>query len=208
MNSPTPSRIVGVVALSLVVLAGCSTGPKLEAQWIDPAINAQSRMLQGQRVLIACDAYDAALRQICQDQVARGVLARGATPVTVPPGTALIQDRDLDVQLVPTAQSMGARAVLTVTMTPATASAGSGLSVGIGGFSFGGGGGAGVGLSAPIGGGQVTTGFAASGRLTDVRDGRLVWAATHVASPSANLETQFSGLIQAVLESAQEAGVF
>ncbi|MGJ7546794.1 hypothetical protein [Variovorax sp. LT1R16] len=208
MKNPPPSRILGGVALSLAVLVGCSAGPKLEAQWTNPAFNAQSRMLQDQRVLIACDAYDAAVRQICQDQLARGVLARGATPVTVPPGTPLAQDRELDAQLVPTAQSMGARAVLTVTLNPATASAGSGLSVGIGGFSFGRGGGAGVGLSAPIGGGQVATGFAASGRLTDVRDGQLIWAATHVASPSANLETQFSGLVQAVLESAQEAGMF
>lgn len=118
-------------------------------------------MLQGQRVLIGCDSYDAAVRQICQDQLARGVLARGAMPVTVPPCTPFAQDRELDAQLVPTAQSMGARAALTVTLKPATASAGSGLSVGIDGFSFRPGGGAGVGPSAPIGGGQVTTGFAA-----------------------------------------------
>lgn len=208
MNRLAPSRIIGVVTLSLVALVGCSTGPRLEAQWSDPAFNAQSRLLQGQRVLIACDAYDAAVRQICQDQLARGVLARGATPVTVPPGTPLVQDRELDAQLVPTAQSMGARAVLTVTMNPATASAGSGLSVGIGGFSFGRGGGAGVGLSAPIGGSEVNTGYAASGRLTDARDGRLVWAATQVANPSSNLETQFAGLTQALLDSAQGAGMF
>lgn len=208
MHRLAPFRILGAVALVTFAATGCTTGPKLEAQWADPAFNAQSRLLQGQRVLIACDAYDTTVRQICQDRLARGVLAKGATPVLVPAGTPLVQDRELDAQLIPTAQALGARAVLTVTMTPATASAGSGLSVGIGGFSFGRGGGAGIGLSAPIGGGEVNTGYAASGRLTDLKAGRLVWAATHVASPSGNLETQFSELTQALLDSAQGAGMF
>lgn len=165
-------------------------------------------MLQGQRVLIACDAYDTAIRQICQDQLARGVLARGATPVNVPVGTIVVQDRELDAQLVPTAKALGARAVLTVTLNPATSSAGSGLTLGIGGFSFGRGGGGGVGLSAPIGGGSTSTGYAASGRLTNSQDGRLVWAASQVASPSADLESQFLSLSEALLDSATLAGLF
>lgn len=208
MNPTTAPRTLGALVVSLLTLVGCATGPRLDAQWVDPAFDAQSHMLQGQRVLIACDAYDAAVRQICQDQLARGVRAKGALPVSVPPGTVLLQDRELDAQLVPTAQSLGARALLTVTVNPATTRAGSGLSIGLGGFSFGRGGGAGVGLSAPIGGAETDTGFAASGRVTDAREGRLVWAATHVANASSDLEAQFSGLTQALLDSAQASGVF
>lgn len=208
MNDRKLRRSVVSLALIALALTGCSTGPTLETQWIDPSYDTQSRMLQGQKVLIACEAYDTSVRQICQDQLARGLLTRGATPVNLPGGTVILQDRELDAQLLPTARALGARAVFTVTLNPATTSDGSGVSLGIGGFSFGSSGGAGVGLSAPLGGGAVRTGFAANGRLTDARDGRLVWTATHVAHPSSDLEAQFFSLSQALLNSARGAGVF
>ncbi|MEJ8857593.1 hypothetical protein WKW79_23680 [Variovorax robiniae] len=196
------------LALALAALAGCSSAPQRQAQWIDPSIGTQSRLLQGEKILIACDAFDAAVLRICQDQLYREVLAKGATPVTVPPGTVLLNDRELDGQLVASAQALGARAVLTMTLTPATSSGGSGVSLGIGGFSFGGSGGGGVGLSVPVGGGGWSTGFAASGRVTDVRSNRLVWTATLVAAPSSDLNAQFGALSRSMLETAQSAGLF
>jgi hypothetical protein len=80
--------------------------------------------------------------------------------------------------------------------------------LGIGAFSFGGGGGGGVGLGIPIGGGRPDTGFAANGRVTDVRGQRLVWTATVVAAPSADLGSQVDSLSRSLLDSAQGAGLF
>jgi len=199
---------IGAVLLAALGVAACTSPPQREAQWIDPAIGMQSRLLRGEKVLVACDAYDAALRQICQEQLAREVEAHGVSVVTVPPGTVLLNDRELDGQLVATAASLEAKAVFTMTLTPATASAGSGASLGLGGFSFGGGGGAGVGLSVPLGGSATTTGFAANGRVTAVESGRLVWTATSVASPTADLNGQMLLLSRSLLDSARGAGLF
>ena len=201
-------RFTCALAIALSVLAGCSSAPQQAAQWVDPSIGTQSRMLQGEKVLIACDAYDVAMQRICQDQLYREVLAKGATPVTVPAGTVLVNDRELDGQLMASAQALGARAVFTMTLTPATTNAGPGVSLGIGGFSFGRGGGGGVGLSVPIGGQHSDTGFAANGRVTDVGSNRLVWTATLVAAPSADLGAQFAVLSRSMLDSAQSAGLF
>lgn len=207
-TKPFLLRRAATVALALSVVAGCTSAPQKEAQWIDPAIGAQSRMLQGAKVLVVCDAYDVAVRRICQDQLLREVAAKGASPLTLPAGTVLLNDRELDGQLVESASALGATAIFTMTLTPATTNAGSGVTLGIGGFSFGRGGGGGVGLSAPIGGGGDSTGFAASGRVTDVRDHRMVWAATLVALPSADLNAQFRDLSRAMLDNAQSAGLF
>ncbi|MEJ8852292.1 hypothetical protein [Variovorax rhizosphaerae] len=208
MKHPLVRRPFIALVVALSALAGCSSAPQREAQWIDPAIGTQSRLLKGETVLIACDAYDVAVLRICQDQLYREVLAKGAKPVTVPAGTVLLKDRELDGQLVASAQALGARAVLTMTLTPATSSGGSGVSLGIGGFSFGGSGGAGVGLGIPIGVGNPTTGFAANGRVTDVRTNRMVWTATLVAAPSADLNAQFGNLSRSMLDTAQSAGLF
>jgi len=203
--SSRPGVCLAFLALALVA---CSSTPQREAQWIDPAIGRQSGFLRGEKVLVACDAYDTALRQICQEQLYREVEANGATPVTVPAGTVLLNDRELDGQLVGTAASLAAKAVFTMTLTPATSSAGSGVSLGLGGFSFGGGGGAGVGLSVPLGSGSGATGFAANGRVTDVSSKRLIWTATSVAAPSADLSAQFASLSRSMLDTARASGLF
>ena len=208
MKTSFVRRPAVVLLIVLSALAGCSSAPQREAQWIDPTVGAQSRFLRGEKTLIACNAYDVAVLRICQDQLYREVLAKGATPVTVPAGTVLLNDRDLDGQLVASAQALGAKAVFTMTLTPATTSAGSGVSLGIGGFSFGRGGGGGVGLSVPVGGGRWATGFAANGRVTDVRNNRLVWTTTLVAAPSDDLDAQLSVLARSMLDSAQNAGLF
>ncbi len=197
-----------LAVLAVLSLAGCGSAPHSEVQWIDPGLGTQSRYLRGEKILIACDTYDAVLRQFCQERLLREVQAKGANPVTVPAGTALLNDREFDGQLIASATALGAKAIFTMTLTPATSSAGSGASLGLGGFSFGRGRSAGIGLSVPIGGLRSSTGFAANGRVTDVRSSRLVWTATLVAAPSADLDSQFGSLSRSMLDSAQGAGLF
>ncbi|MEJ8859757.1 hypothetical protein WKW79_34745 [Variovorax robiniae] len=208
MNPAARFRSLTLSACVLLSLAGCASAPQREAQWTDPALGGQSRFLRGEKVLIACDAFDVAVRRTCEDQLFREVQAKGATPVQVPANTVLLNDRELDGQLVASARSLGAKAVFTMTLTPATSSAGSGVSLGLGGFSFGGSGGAGVGLSVPVGGGGWATGFAANGRVTDASSSRLLWTATLVAAPSRDLNAQFADLSRAMLDAAQGAGLF
>jgi hypothetical protein len=84
-----------------------------------------------------------------------------------------------------------------------------GITLGIGGFGFGSGGvSGGVGVSAPIGGGGVSTGYASNTRLTDATSGRLMWTARATAPPSKDLNTQLSELTRAVFGAADKAQVF
>ena len=199
---------VATTLVSVGLLAACASTPQLDAQWTDPSLGAHSSLLRGAKVLVACDAFDVAVRQVCQDQLASEVVARGATPVFVAANTQLLTDRALDNQLLPSARTADAKAVLVVTLTPASADVNSGPSFSIGGFGFGRGSAVGVGVSAPLGGGRVTTGFAANGRVTDVSTGRLVWTASAAAPPSADLSAQFAALSKVVLDSAEKAGLF
>lgn len=211
MNGAGSTCRLVLVAVAVGALVACAVAPRREIQWVDPALGPQSHLLRGQSVLVACDAYDIAVIRLCQDRLSREVQARGALPLTAPAGTALATGGELDSQLATIALALGASAVVAVTMTPATSSggAGSAASLDIGGFSFGGGGGAGVGLSIPVGGDLPgATGFAASGRITETRNRRLVWAATFVAAPSSDLDAQFTALSRAMLDSAQSAGLF
>lgn len=208
MNYAALSRCTAgiIVAASL---AACSSTPQREAQWVDAGLGSQSQLLRGARVLVACDVYDIALRRICEDQVSAELRMRGALPIPVPAGVALLNDRELDAQLLPSAGAAGAKALFVMQMTPATRGGGSGVSLGLGGFSFGGSGGVGVGLGLPIGGSDSgSMGFAASGRVTEVSGQRLVWTATFVAPPSADLDAQFKQLSSAVMDAARDAGLF
>ncbi|MGK6309818.1 hypothetical protein [Variovorax sp. DT-64] len=196
-----------VISIAALTLGGCASAPQREVEWIDPALGQDSKILRGEKVLIACDAYDAAIRQICQDRLFRNLSDRGASPIVVPAGVMLLNDRELDGQLVESARVAGAKALFVLSLAPASTDAGSGLSIGIGGFSFGRNSASGIGLSAPIATGRANTGFAANGRVTDARSGRLVWTATFVAAPSADLGAQFENLSRAMLEAAQRAGL-
>lgn len=208
MNYAALSRLAaGIIVIS--ALAACSSTPQREAQWVDASLGSQSQLLRGARVLVACDVYDTALRRICEDQVSAELHARGAFPIALPTSVALLNDRELDAQLLPSAAAASAKALFVMQMSPATRSGGSGASLGLGGFSFGGGGGVGLGLGLPIGGsGNGSTGFAASGRITEVSGHRLVWTATFIAQPSANLDAQFRQLSNAVMNAARDAGLF
>ncbi len=204
-----PSLARAAAFATLVTLGACASTPRLDATWADASITPTSRFLVGSKVLVACDAYDIAIRQVCQDQLASEVVARGATPVFAPSGTVLLTDRAVDGQLVDGARAAGAKAVLVVTLTPAVVeSTGSGVSFGIGGFGFGSHSAVGVGVSAPLGGTRVATGFSANGRVTEVSSNKLVWTASAMASPSDDLQAQFAALAKTVLDSAEKSGLF
>ncbi|RYE68726.1 MAG: hypothetical protein EOO81_09150 [Oxalobacteraceae bacterium] len=195
-------------ALGLTVLAACSSAPLEEARWIDPSVGMSTPYLQGEKVLIACDAYDAAVRQICQDALFREMLAKGARPVVLPPGAAFLNDRELDGQLIASAAAQGAKAVFVMALTPVATRPATGFSLGLGAFSWGGGGGGGIGLSAPVGGNRTETALSANGRLTDVGTGRLLWTASFASSSSLNLEAQSAALSRSMLDAAQNSGLF
>ena len=195
-----------LVALASAALAGCASGPQLDASWSDPQLGAG--YLHGARVLVACDAAELVVRQICQDQLASEVVARGATPVFVPTAFAVATDRALDGQLLPAAREAGAKAVLVMTVAVAVSDVSPGFSIGIGGFGIGSHSAGGVGVSAPIGGGKVTSGYSANGRVTDVASGRLFWTAKSTASPSSDVAAQMGDLSKSVLGAADKAGMF
>ncbi len=199
----------GLAACTVSILfAACAASPQLGAQWIDPQLGTRSNLLRGAKVLVACEAQDRAVRQVCQDQLAAEVLARGATPVFASSDTPLTPDRAVDSQLLPAARSVDAKAVLVVTLVPAVTDASSGFSVGIGGFGFGRSSAVGVGVTAPIGGGQVTTGYSANARATAVSTGKLAWTASAAAAPSADLNAQLGALCKTLLDSAEAKGIF
>lgn len=202
-------RPFAATTFATALLAACASSPQLSAQWTDPQLGAQSGFLRGSRVLVACDAADLTVRQLCQDRVAAEISARGATPVFLGPETLIATDRAIDGQLLSAARGAGAKAMMVLTLTPAVTEVSQPFQIGIGGFGYGGGGGGvGVGVSGPVGGGRVTTGYAANGRVTDVGSGRLVWSATASAPPSSEVGVQLDELSKLVFGAAAKSGLF
>ncbi len=195
-----------VAAAAASLLVACASTPQLDAQWADPSLGPS--LLRGARVLVACDAFEVVIRQICQDQLASEVVARGATPVFLAPGFPVATDRSVDAQLLPAAREAGAKAMMVMTVAVAVSDVSPGFSIGVGGFGFGRHSGVGVGAEMPIGGGRVTSGYSANGRITDVPSGRLVWTAKATAPPSSDVNAQMSELSKAVLGAADKAGLF
>jgi hypothetical protein len=201
-----PNRLAASITVAGAVIAGCASGPQLDAQWSDPSLGPG--LLRGARILVACDAAELVVRQICQDQLASEVVARGATPVLVPPETPIATDRSIDAQLLSAAREQGAKALVVMTVAVAVQDVSPGFTIGIGGFGYGSGGSAGVGVSAPVGGGRVTAGYSANGRVTDVSSGRLAWTAKATSPPSGDVNAQMTELSRAVLAAADKAGLF
>lgn len=189
------------------LLAGCAS-TRLDAQWSDPQLAGNP--LRGARVLVVCEAYDLAIKRICQDQMAAEVVARGGTAVPGPDeGTgAPVRPLNND-QYLGAARQANAKAVLTHSITTADVSSGSGVSIGIGAFGIGGGnvrGGAGV--SVPVGGQQTNTGYAMNSRVTDVGSGKVLWTAKASASPSSDVSAQLAELTKTVFGAADKAQLF
>jgi hypothetical protein len=205
-SRPGPAtRLAALGALTASLIAGCAS-TQLDAQWADPALGPG--LLRGARVLVACDAAEVVIRQICQDRLAGEVVARGATPVFLSPSFAIATDRSIDPQLLPAAREAGAKALMVMTVAVAVADVSPGFSVGIGGFGFGRHSGVGVGVEAPLGGGRVTSGYSGNGRVTDVPSGRLVWTAKATSPPSSDVSAQMAELSRTVLAAADKAGLF
>jgi hypothetical protein len=202
----TSTRRVAAALSGAALLAGCAS-TQVDAQWSDPQL-ARGNFLRGARVLVACDAFELVIRQICQDQLAAAVVERGASPVFPPTHVAIATDRSIDAQLLPAARDAGAKALMVMTVAVAVNDVSPGLSIGIGGFGFGRHSGVGVGVDAPIGGGRVTSGYSGNGRVTDVPSGRLVWTAKATSPPSSDVAGQMGELSRAVLGAAQKAGLF
>jgi hypothetical protein len=204
---PSPARRALAAAFVLAV-AGCTSAPQLAAQWTDPQLGPQSAFLRGSRVLVACDVADLTVRQLCQDQVAAEITARGATPLFPGPDTLIATDRSIDGQLLGAARSVDAKALMVLTLTPAVTDVSPGFSIGIGGVGYRGSSSVGVGVAAPVGGGRVIMGYAANGRVTDVGTGRLVWSASASTAPSSELEVQLGELSKTVFGAADKSGLF
>jgi len=200
--------VIASSLLAAALLAGCASSSQLAAQWTDPQLGPQSSFLRGGRILVACDVAEVTIRQLCQDRLAGEVTARGATPVFLGPDTQIATDRAIDGQLLPAARSAGAKALMVLTIAPALVDVSPGFSVGIGGFGYGRSSGVGVGVAAPIGGGRVTTGYTANGRVTDVGTGRLVWSASASTAPSSDIDAQLGELSKTVLGAADKSGLF
>jgi len=210
MGATHPSRFLAAAAVA-TLFAGCAS-TRLDAQWTDPQLTPGT--LRGARVMVACEAHDMVIKRICQDQMAAEVSARGGTPVTAPDTTNQAPGRPLgDEQYLPAARSAGAKAVLThyVTQSDVAVSPPSTVSFGIGGFGFGGGGGSvgtGVGVTAPVGGGRTSVGYAVTSNLRDTASGRVLLTAKASAPPSADVNTQLSELTKVVFGAADGAKLF
>ena len=91
----------------------------------------------------------------------------------------------------------------------ASAGASPAVSIGLGAFGFGGGSvRGGVGVSAPIGGGQASYGFALASRVTDTRSGRIAWSARASTPASQDVNAQIQQLSRSVFEAADQAQLF
>lgn len=194
--------------VSALLLAGCAS-TRLDAQWVDPQLGSATS-LRGAKVMVACEAYESVVKQICQDQLAAEVTARGATPVRAPDIANPAPGRPMPAeQYFAAAREAGAKAVLSATVMLAARDVSPGMSIGIGGFGIGTGRvGAGVGVSVPVGGGQPTTGYATDNRITEVASGRLLWTAKASTPPSSDINAQLGSLAKTALGAAEKAGLF
>jgi hypothetical protein len=209
MNASHPRRLALFAALAAGLgMAGCAS-TQLDAQWSDPQLAVAS--LRGAKVLVACEAAEAVVKRICQDRLADEVIAHGGNPVLAAQTT--LEPQPLrspnDEPYLSAARAAGARAVLATTVAPTSASISPGFTVGLGGFGVGSGGlGGGIGVSAPIGGGQVSSGYSASARITSAETGRLLWTAKASSPPSGDVNGQLAELARTVMTAAGKAGLF
>ena len=190
-----------------LLLAGCAS-TQVDAQW--RSVELPASYLRGATVLVSCETGEEVVKRICEDQVGADLRARGVRVIVAAPGAmaAVPPAGPTDAQYLPLARDNGARAVFAVSVGLASQSVSQGVSVGIGGFGFGRYSGGGIGVSAPIGGGQVSQGYAANGRVTDVASGRLMWTARASSPPSSDVNAQFAELSKSVLDAAGTAGLF
>lgn len=206
---PLPSRrsrrFAPVVAAVLALSACASSSPRTDLAWTAPGVPANSGLLRGAPVLVACEAPDLALRKVCQEQVASELVARGARALPVSDGTA--DGRVADDQLLPEARAAGAGTILVVSLRPVATETGSGFQLGLGGFGFGRGSALGGGVTVPVGGSRTVTALSASGRVSDVAAARLVWTATVTSPSGGDAVAQIDAVASALLDEAGRSGL-
>ena len=209
MNLPISISIPSftLTCAAAALLAGCAS-PRVDVQWRDPQLPAS--YLRGAKVFVVCEAYDLAVKRICEDRVVADLNARGVNTVTSEPGLDPGAPRPgvADAQWLPTARGASAKAVFGVSVGVASQAVSPGFSVGIGGFGIGRHSAGGVGVSAPIGGGDVTQGYAASARITDAASGRLMWTARASTPPSGDVNAQIADLAKTLGDATAEAGLY
>jgi len=187
-------------------LVGCAS-TSVDTQWRN--VELPGAYLRGATVMVACETTDELLRRICEERVAADLGARGAVAVFAAPGTVeAVAPGTADAGYLPAARSSGAKAVFSVSVGASSASVSPGVMLSLGGFGIGRHSAGGVGVSVPVGGGQVSTGYSANGRVTDVATGRLMWSARANAPPSGDVNAQVAELSKAVLDAAVKAGLF
>jgi hypothetical protein len=194
---------IAVVSGAASLLSACAS-TRLDAEWADPERSGGG--LREARVLVVCEAREPVMRQLCEERVSAELVARGAVPVSAGEASAALSGGDAGYARA--AQAAAARAVLVQQLVPYGTHVGPGMSLGIGGFSMGSHVGGGVGVSVPIGGGQITTGYSASTRLTEVPSGRLLWSAKASSPPSQDVPGQLTQLTRTVFGSADKFNVF
>ena len=201
-----PATLLATAACA-ALLAGCAT-TQVDAQWRN--VDLPPSYLLGASVLVTCETGEQVVKRICEDQLGADLRARGVRVLVAAPGAlpSGVPVGATDVQYLPLARENGAKAVFSVSVGPAAQTVSQGVSLGIGLGGFGRGVGGGVGVSAPIGGGQLSQGYAASGRVTDVASGRLMWTARASSPPSSDVNQQFTELSKSVLDAAASAGLF
>ena len=201
-----PASLLATAACA-ALLAGCAT-TQVDAQWRN--VDLPPSYLRGASVLVTCETDEPVVKRICEDQLGADLRARGVRVLVAAPGAlpSGVPVGATDVQYLPLARENGAKAVFSVSVGPATQTVSQGVSLGIGLGGFGRSVGGGVGVSALIGGGQVSQGYAAGGRVTDVATGRLMWTARASSPPSSDVNQQFTELSKSVLEAAASAGLF
>lgn len=204
MHQSSLNAAASAVAVA-ALLAGCATA-QVDAQW--RSIELPPAYLRGSTVIVACESAELVLRRVCEDQVAGDLRSRGLRVVVAPGGGAMPPTGLPDQQYLPAACEHGAKAVMLVGVGLASQSVSPPVSLSIGGFGFGRHSAGGVGVTAPIGGGQVSAGYAMNVRITDVASGRLMWTARAAAPPSSDVNAQFAELTGSVLDAARDAGLF
>ncbi len=200
---------IAVLAVAAAI-GGCATS-NIDAQWVDPQLSSKS--LAGAKVYVACQAPDLTVRRVCADQLAAQVRAAGATPLSAADSADPVDTaQPANPGMLDAARAAGASVVLNAVVAPdaSIVSPGPSIGFGIGGFGGGyrGGTGGGIGVSMPVGGGSISTGYAANGSITDVASGRLVWSAKASTQPSSNVGEQMAELARTLLESARGFGLF
>lgn len=190
-------------ALTLALAAGGCASTQIDGQWSDP--QRPPSLLRNARVMLACEAPDLVLKKQCEERLTAEIVARNAIPVPAPdvaPGQG-------DAPLLAAARNLNVRALWVSRIGVAAAGSSPGISIGLGAFGLGGGSvRGGVGLSAPIGGGQTSYGFAMESRVNDVRAGKVVWTAKASTPPSQDSAGQMGLLTRKVFEAADQAQLF